>query len=82
MAGAAHLLNDSGRYLKVRTKRRHACLILILSTRANYENMAYRSFRSETCSARGVRKVTTWIPGLHTIGVLVLDPHLLLTTTM
>ena len=41
------------------TKRGKACLILIFSTNTNCENMAYRSFRSEKCSARGVRKVTT-----------------------
>ena len=41
------------------TKRGKARLILIFSTNTNCENMAYRSFRSEKCSARGVRKVTT-----------------------
>ena len=41
------------------TKRGKACLILIFSANTNCENMAYRSFRSEKCSARGVRKVTT-----------------------
>ena len=40
------------------------CLILSPSTNTNCENMAYRSFRSEKCSARGVRKVTTGITGL------------------
>ena len=34
---------------------------LIFSTNTNYENMTYRSFRSEKYSARGVRKVTTQI---------------------
>ena len=34
-------------------------LILIFSTNTNCESMAYRSFRSEEYSARGVRKVTT-----------------------
>ena len=43
------------------TKRGKARLILIFSTNTNCENMAYRSFRSEKCSARGVRKVTTGI---------------------
>ena len=46
------------------TKRGKARLILISSTNTNCENMAYRSFRSEKCSARGVRKVTTGITGL------------------
>ena len=41
------------------TKRGKACLILIFSTNTNRESMAYRSFRSEEYSARGVRKVTT-----------------------
>ena len=41
------------------TKRGKACLILIFSTNTNCESMAYRSFRSEEYSARGVRKVTT-----------------------
>ena len=45
-------------------KRETACLILISSEHTNCENMAYRSFRSEKCSARGVRKVTTGITGL------------------
>ena len=45
------------------TKRGKARLILIFSTNANCENMAYRSFRSEKCSARDVRKVTTGITG-------------------
>ena len=43
------------------TKRGKACLILIFSTNTNCESMAYRSFRSEEYSARGVRKVTTGI---------------------
>ena len=43
------------------TKRGKACLILIFSTNTNCENMAYRSFRSDKYSARGVRKVTTGI---------------------
>ena len=43
------------------TKREKACLILIFSTNTNCESMAYRSFRSEEYSARGVRKVTTGI---------------------
>ena len=38
--------------------------ILIFSTNTNCEHMAYRSLRSETCSARGVRKVTTGVTGL------------------
>ena len=46
------------------TKRGKARLILIFSTNTNCENMAYRSFRSEKCSARGVRKVTTGITSL------------------
>eukprot|EP00415_Alexandrium_ostenfeldii_P003263 UN3263 len=46
------------------TKRGKACLIFIFSMNTNCENMAYRSFRSEECSARGVRKVTTGITGL------------------
>ena len=51
------------------TKRGKARLILISSTNTNCENMAYRSFRSEKCSARGVRKVTTGITGLWQPGV-------------
>ena len=52
------------------TKRGKARLILIFNTNTNCENMACRSFRSEKCSARGVRKVTTgiiglWQPGVH-----------------
>ena len=43
------------------TKRGKACLILIFSVNTNCESMAYRSFRSEKHSARGVRKVTTGI---------------------
>ena len=43
------------------TKRGKARLILICSTNTNCENMAYRSFRFENDSARGVRKVTTGI---------------------
>ena len=43
------------------TKRGKACLILIFSTNTKCESMAYRSFRSEEYSARGVRKVTTGI---------------------
>ena len=43
------------------TKRGKARLILIFSTNTNCENMAYRSFRSEKYSARGVRKgVSIW----------------------
>ena len=45
-------------------ERGKACLILICSTNTNCENMAYRSFRSEKYSARGVRKVTAGITGL------------------
>ena len=41
------------------TKRGKARLILIFSTITNCKSMAYRSFKSENCSARGVRKVTT-----------------------
>ena len=54
------------------TKRGKACLILIFSTNTNCEDMAYRSFRSEKCSARGVRKVTTGITteGLSPRGLL------------
>ena len=44
------------------TKRGKACLILIFSVNTNCESMAYRSFRSEKHSARGVRKVTTGMP--------------------
>ena len=40
-------------------QRGKARLILIFSTNTNCEDMAYRPFRSEKCSARGVRKVTT-----------------------
>ena len=40
-------------------KWRKACLFLFFNTNTNCENMAYRSLRSEKCSARGVRKVTT-----------------------
>ena len=52
------------------TKRGKARLILIFSTNTNCENMAYRSFRSEKYSARGVRKVSTgrtgmWQPSVH-----------------
>ena len=43
------------------TKRGKACLISIFSMIANCQSMAYRSFKSEKCSARGVRKVTTGI---------------------
>ena len=43
------------------TKRGKACLILLFSTNTNCESMAFRSFRSEEYSARGVRKVTTGI---------------------
>jgi hypothetical protein len=39
-------------------------LISIFSTNTNCESMAYRSFRPEKFSARGVRKVTTGITGL------------------
>jgi hypothetical protein len=46
------------------TKRGKARLILIFSANTNCESMAYRSFRSEEVSARGVRKVTTGITGL------------------
>ena len=46
------------------TKWGNACLIVIFSMNANCENMAYRSFMFESCSARGVRKVTTGITGL------------------
>ena len=46
------------------TKRGKACLIIIFSVSSNCKSMAYRSFRSEDCSARGVRKVTTGITGL------------------
>ena len=46
------------------TKSGKDCLILIFSTNTNCESMAYRSFRSEEYSARGVRKVTTGITGL------------------
>ena len=51
------------------TKRGKARLILIFNTNTNCENMAYRSVRSEKCSARGVRKVTTGITGLWQPGV-------------
>ena len=72
MAGVAHLVNDNagvqGELTENRnltlTKRGKPRLILICSTNANCENMANRSFRSEKGSARGVRKVTTWITGL------------------
>ena len=47
------------------TKSGTARLILIVSTNTNCESMAYRSLRSEKCLARGVRKVTTGITGLH-----------------
>ena len=46
------------------TKRGKARLILIFSTNTNCENMAYRSFRSEEYSARGVRKVSTGRTGM------------------
>ena len=46
------------------TKRGKACLIAIFSMSTNCKSMAYRSFRSDGCSARGVRKVTTGITGL------------------
>ena len=69
LAGAAHLLNDNAGELNENrnfmwTKRGKVRLILIFSTNTNCEDMAYRSFRSEKCSARGVRKVTTGITGL------------------
>ena len=54
------------------TERGKARLILIFSTNTNCEDMAYRSFRSEKCSARGVRKVTTGITGLWQPGQ---SPH-------
>ena len=47
------------------TKRGKARLILIFSTNTNCENMAYRSFRSEEYSARGVRKVSTGRTGMR-----------------
>ena len=47
----------------MRTKK-ETRLILIFDTDTNCENMAYRSFRSEKCSARGVRTITTGITGL------------------
>ena len=43
------------------TKRGNARLIFLSSVNTNCKNMAYRSSRSEKCSARGVRKVTTGI---------------------
>ena len=46
------------------TKWGNACLIVIFSVNTNCENMAYRSFRFELFSTRGVRKVTTGITGL------------------
>ena len=48
----------------MRTKGGNAGLIMIFSANVNCENIAHRSFRSETGSARGVRKVTTGITGL------------------
>ena len=46
-------------------------MIFISSANTTCDNMAYRSFRSEKCSARGVRKVTTGIiylqPGGHNV---------------
>ena len=56
------------------TKRGKACLILIFSAITNCQSMAYRSFKSESCSARGVRKVTTGItnrmwPGMDVSGM-------------
>ena len=50
------------------TKRGKACLILIFSANTNCESMAYRSFRSEEYSARGVRKVTpSWLEAIPPI---------------
>ena len=46
------------------TKRGKARLILIFSTNTNCENMAYRSFRCEEYSARGVRKNSTGRTGM------------------
>ena len=74
----AHLVNDNAgvqveltenRNLAL-TKRGKARLFLICSTNTNCDNMAYRSFRSEQGSARGVRQVTTgliglWQPSVH-----------------
>ena len=45
-------------------ERGKARLDLICSTNTNCEIMSYRSFRSEKCSARGVRAATTWTAGL------------------
>ena len=44
--------------------RAKADLTLIFSMNTNCENVAYRSFRFELLSIRGVRKVTTGITGL------------------
>ena len=46
------------------TKRGKASLILLFSMNTKSEDMAYRSFRSEKYSARGVRKNTTGTTGL------------------
>ena len=46
------------------SKRRKMCLILSFSTHTNCGSRAYRSFRSEEYSGRGVRKVTTGLTGL------------------
>ena len=72
LAGAAHLLNDNAGVLRWAQweqkshvdKKGKSLLEFNFSTNTNCEDMAYRSFRSEKCSARGVRKVTTGITGL------------------
>ena len=46
------------------TKEGNACLIFIFSVNTNCEHMAYRSFKFEELSIRGVRQVTTGITGL------------------
>ena len=45
-------------------KRGKVYLILSFSTNTNCDSMAYRFFRSEEYSSRGVVKVTTGITGL------------------
>ena len=72
LAGAAHLLNDNAGVLRWAQweQKSHvdpkgeSLLDFHFNMNTNCENMAYRSFRSEKCSARGVRKVTTGITGL------------------
>ncbi len=51
-------------------KREEALLVLIFSTKTNYESMAYWSLNLSKFEARGVKKVTKgiislWLPNIH-----------------